>query len=232
VEFDLGYMLGRFVIDKDSMQVFDDSGETGVTIHIDQDREGVAAVLLAAAQHLLAGCSDEVSKRVLLEGGLLESNALRASNDLKALKPEVKLEANVKQHKTLLTEKTEQILSEGGIKPDVIRFFSALSWSSTVLNNSKNPVKAAGTLMAKPHFPAMFEDWLKKHPLPVPQKNKPTPIPPPPPEEQDEREGDYDCACADPKPDTNGDSLELYGASCTRCGGFVVRPKVFQIEEN
>jgi uncharacterized protein YdaU (DUF1376 family) len=60
---------------------------------------------------------------------------------------------------------------------------------------------------------------------------KTTPIPPPPPKEQDEREGDYDCACADPKPDTNGDSLEMYGASCTRCGGFVVRPRVFQIEE-
>lgn len=136
-----------------------------------------------------------------------------------------------------LRDETEKALMAGGVNPDQIRYFADLPGYARILNNpySGNPADAvflAKKFAAKPGFDERFAQWLKKHPLPVPQKNKPTPIPPPPPEEQDEREGDYDCACADPKPDTNGDSLALYGASCTRCGGFVVRPKVFQIEEN
>jgi len=175
VEYDLGIALGRLVLN-DKLKIIDDAGEQSAEICLD-DKAEIAAVLLAAAQHLLASCPEDVSKRVLLEGGLLESNALRASNDLKALKlevNEVKPEAQAKQPKKLLTEKTEQILLEGGIKPETVCFLSAMSWCATSVNNSKNPVKATATLMAKPHIAAMFEDWLKKH-NPVPQ----TPSEPP-----------------------------------------------------
>jgi hypothetical protein len=41
----------------------------------------------------------------------------------------------------------------------------------------------------------------------------------------DDLMGVYDCACMEPRPDTNGDSLENYGASCTKCKGFVIWPK-------
>lgn len=139
----------------------------------EEDREEAAATLIAVAQHILNGIGDpEVSKRVLLEAGLLEANSLRdSSNDLKVLRVKGKVmlsKSEGQEEQTGLTEKTEQTLLSAGIEPDVIRYFSSLNGYVRALNSSVNPAKAALTMMGKETFNARFEGWLKKNPTPVP----------------------------------------------------------------
>jgi hypothetical protein len=48
----------------------------------------------------------------------------------------------------------------------VIEFLGDLSWCATAINNSKNPKKAAATLLAKEKIQATFDKWMyrKTHP--------------------------------------------------------------------
>jgi hypothetical protein len=143
----------------------------------------IASSLLHMAKVLLAQIDPEVSKEVLLEAGLregvledssLEANPLRGgSNDLKVLKVKV----NGNGHKTLLKEDTEQRLLESNIPAETVRFFSSLSGYANALNNSRNPGKAAATMMAKPKFDAMFKAWLLKNPVPQPPSTEEVELP-------------------------------------------------------
>jgi hypothetical protein len=62
----------------------------------------------------------------------------------------------------LLNEATVNTLRQGGFADLEIEFLGWLSYTASALNNSRNPVKAAHTLLAKPTTEKMFEKFAYK----------------------------------------------------------------------
>jgi hypothetical protein len=62
----------------------------------------------------------------------------------------------------LLNEQTVKTLREGGFADLEIEFLGWLSYNANALNNSRNPVKAAHTLLAKESTEKMFEKFALK----------------------------------------------------------------------
>jgi hypothetical protein len=92
-----------------------------------------------------------------------------------------KVKANVKGTSTsFLTEETKELLRQGNVNPDLIRFYDAWNGYAKALNNprSGNPadaVRIAESMATKEGFDARFQTWLKKHPLPDERESEPSP---------------------------------------------------------
>jgi hypothetical protein len=64
--------------------------------------------------------------------------------------------------KQLLHGKTIDALYLGGFTTLQIEFFGWLSWTSAALNNSRNPVKAAHTILAKDTILKMLDTFTRR----------------------------------------------------------------------
>ena len=73
----------------------------------------------------------------------------------------------------LLSEETIKALREGGFADLEIEFLGWLSYASSALNRSRNPVKAAHTLLAKESMEPMLEKFAAKKKESVIPKERP-----------------------------------------------------------
>lgn len=64
--------------------------------------------------------------------------------------------------KQLLCPEVIESLTQADFSPERIEFLGWLSWIASALNNSRNPVKAAHTMLAKPTVVPMVEKFLVK----------------------------------------------------------------------
>jgi isoaspartyl peptidase/L-asparaginase-like protein (Ntn-hydrolase superfamily) len=64
--------------------------------------------------------------------------------------------------KQLLSDETVEALRIGGFSPVEIEFLGWLNGTAQALNNSKNPVKAAHTILAKPKMEKLVDGFTKK----------------------------------------------------------------------
>lgn len=75
--------------------------------------------------------------------------------------------------KQLLNEETLKALRDGGFADLQIEYLGWLSYNAAALNNSRNPVKAAHTLLAKESTEDLLEKFITKKKESVIPKERP-----------------------------------------------------------